>query len=71
VAPHTELHPEAALKQMPDQHADDPASHRRFVSEAEITGGLEHPGNVPVDGLGTYADGQPFSPPSYGLCGSP
>jgi serine/threonine-protein kinase len=28
--------------------------------EAEITGGLEHPGIVPVYGLGTYANGQPF-----------
>ncbi len=28
--------------------------------EAEITGGLEHPGIVPVYGLGTYADGRPF-----------
>jgi serine/threonine-protein kinase len=28
--------------------------------EAEITGGLEHPGIVPVYGLGCYADGRPF-----------
>ena len=28
--------------------------------EAEITGGLEHPGIVPVYGLGTDADGRPF-----------
>ena len=28
--------------------------------EAEITGGLEHPGIVPVYGLGAYADGRPF-----------
>ena len=28
--------------------------------EAEITGGLEHPGIVPVYGLGTYDDGRPF-----------
>ncbi|MGC4004875.1 MAG: serine/threonine-protein kinase [Pirellulales bacterium] len=33
---------------------------RDFVREAEITGGLEHPGIVPVYGLGTYADGRPF-----------
>ena len=30
----------------------------RFLLEAEITGGLEHPGIVPVYGLGTY-DGRP------------
>ena len=28
--------------------------------EAEITGGLEHPGIVPVYGLGQYAKGRPF-----------
>ena len=35
-------------------------SRARFLLEAEITGGLEHPGIVPVYGLGTYADGRPF-----------
>jgi serine/threonine-protein kinase len=30
------------------------------VREAEITGRLEHPGVVPVYGLGQYADGRPF-----------
>mgnify|MGYP000187336175 CR=1 FL=1 len=28
--------------------------------EAEITGGLEHPGIVPVYGLGTYDGGRPY-----------
>ena len=28
--------------------------------EAEITGGLEHPGIVPVYGLGAYRDGRPY-----------
>ena len=32
----------------------------RFLLEAEITGGLEHPGIVPVYGLGTYGDGRPY-----------
>ena len=41
-------------------HADDPASRQRFLLEAEITGGLEHPGIVPVYGLGTYGDGRPY-----------
>ena len=49
-----------ALKQILDQHADDPTSRARFLLEAEITGGLEHPGIVPIYGLGTYADGRPF-----------
>ena len=41
-------------------YADDPESRARFLLEAEITGGLEHPGIVPVYGLGHYADGRPF-----------
>ena len=60
VALDSELHREVALKQILDSHADDPTSRARFVLEAEITGGLEHPGIVPVYGLGTYADGRPF-----------
>jgi hypothetical protein len=27
-----------------EKHADDPAIRQRCVAEAEITGGLEHPG---------------------------
>ena len=60
VAMDTELHREVALKQIHDKHADDPVSRQRFLLEAEVTGGLEHPGIVPVYGLGTYADGRPF-----------
>ena len=60
VALDTELHREVALKQILDHHADDPVSRQRFLVEAEITGSLEHPGIVPVYGLGTYADGRPF-----------
>ena len=60
VALDSELHREVALKQILDQHADDATSRQRFVLEAEVTGGLEHPGIVPVYGLGTYADGRPY-----------
>ncbi|HEY1381626.1 MAG TPA: protein kinase, partial [Gemmataceae bacterium] len=60
VAEDTELHRPVALKEIQPQHADDPDSRARFVLEAEITGGLEHPGVVPVYGLGSYADGRPF-----------
>src|SRR5581483_7522596 len=55
-----ELHREVAVKQILDRHADDPISRQRFLLEAEITGGLEHPGIVPVYGLGTYGDGRPY-----------
>src|SRR5262249_4140421 len=54
VALDSELHREVALKQILESHADDPASRQRFILEAEVTGGLEHPGIVPVYGLGTY-----------------
>jgi eukaryotic-like serine/threonine-protein kinase len=60
VALDEELHREVALKRILDQHADDPVSRQRFVLEAEVTGSLEHPGIVPVYGLGNYADGRPF-----------
>jgi eukaryotic-like serine/threonine-protein kinase len=53
VALDTELHREVALKQILDQHADDLISRQRFLLEAEVTGGLEHPGIVPVYGLGS------------------
>jgi hypothetical protein len=51
VALDAELHREVALKQILDSHADDPVSRQRFLLEAEVTGGLEHPGIVPVYGL--------------------
>lgn len=60
VALDEELHREVALKEIQSQHADNTDSRSRFVLEAEITGRLEHPGIVPVYGLGHYADGRPF-----------
>jgi eukaryotic-like serine/threonine-protein kinase len=60
VALDIELHREVALKQILDSHADDPGSRARFLLEAEVTGRLEHPGIVPVYGLGKYSDGRPF-----------
>src|SRR5262245_42860602 len=60
VALDEELHREVALKQIQEQYANDHASRRRFVREAEITGKLEHPGVVPVYGLGEYPDGRPL-----------
>ncbi len=60
VAIDAELNREVALKQILDHHADDAISRARFVLEAEITGGLEHPGIVPVYGLGASGDGRPY-----------
>src|SRR5262245_58329274 len=53
-----ELHREVALKRIQPSHARYGPSRRRFLYEAEITGRLEHPGVVPVYGLGTDAAGQ-------------
>jgi eukaryotic-like serine/threonine-protein kinase len=55
-----ELGREVALKQIQDRHADHPESRSRFLLEAEVTGRLEHPGIVPVYGLGRYQDGRPY-----------
>lgn len=55
-----ELHREVALKEIRAYHADNPDSRSRFLLEAEVTGGLEHPGVVPVYGLGKYRDGRPY-----------
>ena len=52
VARDTELNREVALKEIQSQHADHADTRARFVQEAEITGGLEHPGIVPVYGAG-------------------
>jgi eukaryotic-like serine/threonine-protein kinase len=60
VALDTELNREVALKRMQDRHANNPAGRCRFVLEAEVTGGLEHPGIVPIYGLGRDPDGRPF-----------
>jgi tRNA A-37 threonylcarbamoyl transferase component Bud32 len=60
VAEDTELHREVALKVIQEKHADDALSRERFLLEAEITGRLEHPGVVPVYGLGVGAEGRPF-----------
>ena len=60
VANDEELHREVALKQIRQKYADAEQYRSRFRIEAEITGGLEHPGIVPVYGLGQDAVGRPF-----------
>jgi eukaryotic-like serine/threonine-protein kinase len=60
VARDAELGREVALKEMHADCADDAVNRDRFVREAEVTGALEHPGIVPVYGLGRYADGRPY-----------
>ena len=60
VALDEQVHREVAFKELLQRHADDPDCRARFVIEAEITGSLEHPGIVPVYGLGEYTDGRPY-----------
>jgi serine/threonine-protein kinase len=60
IALDTELNRDVALKEIQPQFADDPSFRTRFEFEAEVTGGLEHPGVVPVYGLGHTPDGRPF-----------
>jgi serine/threonine protein kinase len=60
IARDNELHRRVALKEILPVHAEDPVSRERFVFEAEVTGSLEHPGIVPVYGMGWGADGRPF-----------
>lgn len=60
VASDEQLSREVALKQMLPQYTLSERCRERFVREAEITGGLEHPGIVPVYGLGTCRDGRPY-----------
>ena len=60
IAEDTELMREVALKEIHERYANDADRQARFTYEARITGGLEHPGIVPVYGLGRYVDGRPF-----------
>src|SRR5262245_60928606 len=46
-----DLHRTVDIKRLLDAHADNPASQRRFLLEAEVPARLEHPGVVPVYAL--------------------
>ncbi|MFO0902331.1 MAG: serine/threonine-protein kinase [Pirellulales bacterium] len=55
-----ELERDVAVKRIRARLSDDPATQSRFVREARLTGGLEHPAIVPVYGLQRQADGRPL-----------
>jgi serine/threonine protein kinase len=55
-----ELNRDVALKGIQPRYADDDDLRARFILEAEITGGLEHPNIVPVHSLGKDDNGRPF-----------
>ena len=60
IAMDDELDREVAFKEIKHEFAEHQTSRARFVLEAEITGKLEHPGIVPIYGLGHAPDGSPF-----------
>jgi tetratricopeptide (TPR) repeat protein/tRNA A-37 threonylcarbamoyl transferase component Bud32 len=60
VAHDQEVGREVALKRIQGRHRGNPRVRRRFLREAAVNGRLEHPGIVPVYGLGEDAEGQPF-----------
>lgn len=55
-----ELNREVAVKRLQERHAGSADSRIRFLVEGEITGRLEHPGIVPVYGMGMSDDGRPY-----------
>jgi tetratricopeptide (TPR) repeat protein len=59
VALDEELNREVAVKQIQERFAGDPGSRARFLVEAVITGNLEHPGVVPIYGVG-WRDRRPY-----------
>jgi serine/threonine protein kinase/tetratricopeptide (TPR) repeat protein len=60
VAEDLELGREVAFKEIQHKYADDHETQVRFLREARITGGLEHPGIVPIYGLGVHENGRPY-----------
>ncbi len=54
------LHRETVVKFMNEQCEKDPALVAQFRVEAEVTGRLDHPGIVPVYGIGQDWHGRPF-----------
>jgi len=55
---------EIVLKQLRDNNAGD-STKDRFLHEAQVTAGLEHPNIVPVYGLNADTEGQPYYTMKY------
>jgi tetratricopeptide (TPR) repeat protein/tRNA A-37 threonylcarbamoyl transferase component Bud32 len=58
-ARHKDLPRDVALKFIRPDRADDPQCSKRLLREARITARLEHPGIVPIYGLGRDESGNP------------
>lgn len=65
LATDTQIHRPVVLKFIHRRLAGDEESRKRFLLEAEVTGRLEHPGVVPVYGLGQTSGGRPFYAMQY------
>jgi serine/threonine-protein kinase len=55
-----ELNREVAVKVLLAEHASNLNLVRRFFEEAQVAGGLQHPGVMPVYELGYLSDGRPY-----------
>ena len=53
-------HRRVAVKFLHDHLASDPMCRERFLLEAEVTARLEHPGVIPLYGIGENEKGDPF-----------
>ncbi|TWU24805.1 protein kinase domain-containing protein [Novipirellula artificiosorum] len=53
-------HRRVAVKFLHQHLASDPVCRERFRLEAEVTARLEHPGVIPLYGIGETSDGDPF-----------
>src|SRR5262249_27721672 len=56
----TALGRDVAVKLLAERYPADSPAARRFLSEARITGQLQHPGIPAVHQVGSLADGRPF-----------
>ena len=56
----TELKRKVAVKEIKSKFSGHEQHQARFQREAFITGTLEHPGIVPIYGLGQFANGKPY-----------
>jgi serine/threonine protein kinase len=56
----TALSRDVAVKLLSERYPPDSPAAQRFLSEARITGQLQHPGIPAVHQVGTLADGRPF-----------
>ncbi|HTU91550.1 MAG TPA: serine/threonine-protein kinase [Gemmataceae bacterium] len=56
----TALDRDVAVKLLSDRYAADSLAAQRFLSEARITGQLQHPGIPAVHQVGALPDGRPF-----------